>query len=101
MVTLLRGGGGTTRPLPRDGVAEPNSRATPQGLDHRSRIEKEDPKIYEEVQRQDSRGEGDWSPVEDVHRHYKQNSPSDWSCEDKKIKEDCGHGSKDGKAHSE
>ena len=50
---------------------------------------------------QDSRGGDTWSPVEGVHRHYKQNSPSDWSCEDMKIKQDCGHGSKDGKAHSE
>ena len=43
------GGGGTTRPLPRNGGAEefrrPNSRATPQGLDHRSRIDREEPKI--------------------------------------------------------
>ena len=36
----------------------PNSRATPKGLDHRSRIEREEPKIdlRRGVQRQDSRG---------------------------------------------
>ena len=44
------GGGGTTRPLSRDGGAEelredPTVGPQPQGLDHRSRIEREEPKI--------------------------------------------------------
>ena len=44
------GGGGTIRPLPRDWgrggtPRRPNSRATPQGLDHRSRIERDELKI--------------------------------------------------------
>ena len=47
VVNRWAGGGGTTRPIPRDGGAErrPNSRATPQGLDHRLKIKREEPKI--------------------------------------------------------
>ena len=44
------GGGGGTNPTPSEGWGRggtprrPNSRATPQGLDHRLRIEREEPK---------------------------------------------------------
>ena len=79
----------------------PSSRATPQGLDHRSRIEREEPKIDLRKGSEAGQSRRRWLRFcRGCPQALQAEFSFRWSCEDMRIKEDCGHGSEDGKAHS-
>jgi len=80
--------GGTSR--------RPNSRATPQGLDQREKMEEVVPKMA----RRDSQGGGESNPAEGVRRRCMKNSSSVSSCISKRTKEGCDRGSEVETVHS-
>jgi len=93
-------GGGATRHLLRDGgVESPNSQATPQGLDQKSKMEVVPKMTRRRGSDAGNPGEGELDPAEGVRRHCKKNY-SVLSCIGKRTREGCDRGSKVWTVHS-
>jgi len=90
------------RGMGREGTPQrPNSRATPQGLDQKSKMEVVPRWRAGEAQLQDNPGGGESVPADGVRRRCKKNSPSVLSCKGKRTREGCDRGSEVGTVHSE
>jgi len=82
------------------------SRATPQDLDHRSKMKEvvrssaKDSALEKLDQMRDNPGGGELDPAEDVRRSCKKNSPSVLSCKGKRTRDGCDRGSEVGTVNS-
>jgi len=107
IIKILLNRCGTTRPLSfegwgRGGIPQkPDSRATLQGLDQRSKMEEVGQRWRAGVTQMRNNPEGgELYTADDVRKLCKKNSPSVLSCISKRAREGCDQGSEVGAVHS-